>query len=109
MSFDPKLPDRYERMTLRVQHHGSRMHIELDGEGCTVTVVEGDAIAIHTTPGWTGLTPEPAGLERITGTLEEASPPEGSDVSGVDRVVLVDAGQSLRIPNAVRVAAPADH
>ena len=30
MSFDPKLPDRYERMTLRAQHHGSRMHIELD-------------------------------------------------------------------------------
>ena len=44
-------------MTLRAQHHGSRMHIELDPDGCTVSVVDGDPVPIHTTPGWTGLTP----------------------------------------------------
>ncbi len=45
MSFDPKLPERYERMTFRCQHHGSRMHVELDADGCTVTVVDGDPSA----------------------------------------------------------------
>ena len=97
MSFDPKLPDRYERMTFRAQHHGSRMHIELDADGCTVSVIDGEPVPIHTTPGWTGLTPEPAGQEAVTGTLEEASPPEGPDGSVVDRVVLIEAGQSMRI------------
>ncbi len=100
MSFDPKLPDRYEWMAFRVLHHGSRMRIELDGDGCTVTVVEGDPVPIHTTAGWTGLTPEPAGREAVTGTLEEAPPPHESDGDVVDRVVLIEAGQSIRIPAA---------
>ena len=63
---------------------------------------------IHTTPGWTGLTPgacRPRADHRDVGGGLTAG---GPDASGVDRVVLVDAGQSLRIPNAVRVAAPAD-
>jgi alpha,alpha-trehalose phosphorylase len=105
MSFDPKLPDRYERMSFHVQHHGSRMQIDLDSDGCTITVTEGDPVPIHTTPGWTGLTPEPAGREAITGTLEEAPPPHGPDGDVVDRVVLVEAGQSIRIPTA-RTPAP---
>jgi hypothetical protein len=96
MSFDPKLPERYARLTFRAQHHGSRMHVELDPEGCTVSVTEG-AVPIHTTPGWTGLTPEPAGQEGVTGILEEASPPDGADDSATDRVVLIEAGQSIRI------------
>jgi hypothetical protein len=59
-------------------------------------------VPIHTTAGWTGLTPEPAGREAVTGTLEEASPPQGPDGDTVDRVVLVGAGQSLRIASALR-------
>jgi alpha,alpha-trehalose phosphorylase len=100
MSFDPKLPARYARMALRVHHHGSRMHIELDPEGCTVSVIDGEPVPIHTMPGWTGLTPEPAGREAITGTLEEASPPHRVHGETVDRVVLVEPGQSLRISTA---------
>jgi alpha,alpha-trehalose phosphorylase len=100
MSFDPQLPDRYRSITFRVQHHGSRMLIELDGEGCTVSVIDGDPVPIHTTAGWTGLTPEPAGLEAVTGTLEEAAPPQRHDGDASDRVVLIAAGQSLRIPSA---------
>ena len=100
MSFDPKLPDRYEWMAFRVLHHGSRMRIELDGDGCTVTVVEGDPVPIHTTAGWTGLTPEPAGREAVTGMLEEAPPAHESDGDVVDRVVLIEAGQSIRIAAA---------
>jgi alpha,alpha-trehalose phosphorylase len=106
MSFDPKLPDRYERMAFRAQHRGSRMHIELDGEGCTVTVVDGDPVPIHTTAGWTGLTPEPAGREAVTGSLEEAPPPHEADGDVVDRVVLIEAGQSIRIA-ASRTPVPA--
>ena len=34
----------------------------------------------------------------MTGTLEEASPPQGPDGDTVDRVVVIEAGQSLRIP-----------
>jgi alpha,alpha-trehalose phosphorylase len=100
MSFDPKLPDRYEWIAFRVLHHGSRMRIELDRDGCTVTVVEGDPVPIHTTAGWTGLTPEPAGREAVTGTLEEAPPAHESDGDVVDRVVLIEAGQSIRIAAA---------
>ena len=97
MSFDPKLPQRYERMTFRTQHHGSRMYVELDADGCTVSVTDGGPVPIHTTPGWTGLTPELAGPEMVTGMLEEASPPEGPDGGVIDRVVLIEAGQSIRI------------
>jgi alpha,alpha-trehalose phosphorylase len=100
MSFDPKLPSAYRSVTFRAQHHGSRMRIELDEGGCTVTVIDGEPVPIHTMPGWTGLTPEPVGQEAVTGTLEEASPPQGPDTADVDRVVPVAAGQSLRIPAA---------
>jgi alpha,alpha-trehalose phosphorylase len=98
MSFDPKLPEHYAKMTLRVQHHGSRLHIELDADGCTVTVVSGDPVPVHTMPGWTGLTPEPAGLEAVRGTAEEAPPPHAPDGAAVDRIVLIEVGQSIRIP-----------
>jgi alpha,alpha-trehalose phosphorylase len=100
MSFDPKLPSAYRSVTFRAQHHGSRMRIELDEGGCTVTVIDGEPVPIHTMAGWTGLTPEPVGEEAVTGTLEEASPPQGPDTADVDRVVPVAAGQSLRIPAA---------
>ncbi len=100
MSFDPKLPERYDRVTFRAQHHGSRLHVELDADGCTVSVIDGDPVPIHTTPGWTGLTPEPAGQEAVTGMREEAPPPEGPDGDdATDRVVLIEAGQSIRISN----------
>ena len=54
MSFDPKLPERYERMTFHAQHHGSRMHIELDPAGCTVSVIDGGPVPIHTRLGGPG-------------------------------------------------------
>ena len=38
-------------MSFRVQHHGSRMVIDLDHDGCTVTVVSGDPVPIHTHTG----------------------------------------------------------
>ena len=83
-----------------MQRHGSRMRVELDADGCTVTVLDGDPVPIHTTAGWTGLTPEPAGREAVTGTLEEAPPAHESDGDVVDRVVLIEAGQSIRIAAA---------
>jgi alpha,alpha-trehalose phosphorylase len=100
MSFDPKLPRSFRSVTFRVQHHGSRMRIELDEGGCTVTVIDGEPVPIHTMAGWTGLTPEPIGEDAVTGMLEEVPPPEGPHGDDVDRVVLVGPGQSLRIPNA---------
>ena len=107
MSFDPKLPERYERITFRAQHHGSRMHIELDADGCTVSVTAGDTVPIHTTAGWTGLTLEPAG-EEAAGMSEETAPPEGPDDDSIDRVVPIEVGQSIRISCAASAtAAPA--
>ena len=42
----------------------------------------------------------------MTGTLEEAPPPEGQDGDSTDRVVLIEAGQSIRISCAAAALAP---
>ena len=58
ISFDPRLPSAWSSMSFRVQRHGSRMVVDLDHDGCTVAVVSGEPVPIHTQPGVTGLSPE---------------------------------------------------
>jgi len=91
ISFDPRLPDTWSAMSLRVQRHGSRMVVDLDNTGCTVRVLSGDPVLIHTTAGITGLLPESEG---------EDTHHSGRDADRVDEVVLVEAGHSIRIDSA---------
>ncbi|WP_117000066.1 glycoside hydrolase family 65 protein [Desertimonas flava] len=103
LSFDPILPPTWDGLTFRIQRHGSRLRVDLDPDGCTVTVVDGHPVPIHVTAGFTGLSPEPSGPEEIAAlaaAAEEALAADGSLVvndDDSDRVVLVEAGQSIYI------------
>jgi alpha,alpha-trehalose phosphorylase len=46
LRFAPRLPTAWQRLTFRAQRHGSRMVIELDSAGCTVTVVSGNPLPL---------------------------------------------------------------
>jgi len=97
ISFDPHLPDVWSCIAFRVQRHGSRMLVELDHDGCTVSVISGHSVPIHSQPGVTGLSPEPEGDEG------EAAAPPGSGDDHADRVVLVAPGQTIRIDSSPSV------
>ena len=64
------------------------------GTGCTVTVISGHGVPIHSQPGVTGLSPEPEGDEG------EAAAPFRSGDDQVDRVVLVTPGETIRIESS---------
>jgi alpha,alpha-trehalose phosphorylase len=101
LSFDPSLPDEWAGITFRIERHGSHLEIRLDGDGCTVTVLDGDPVPIHVTAGFTGLSPEPSGPEELAAVA--ASPP----VDGDDRVALVEPGQSITIAATKPALTPA--
>ena len=107
ISFDPHLPEAWSAMSFRVQRHGSRLHVEIDHDGCTVTVVSGDPVPIHTQPGVTGLSPEPVGEPGDDVAAESAAPPEqpadADPTDHADRVVLLAAGDSIRIDSSPEV------
>ncbi|MGD9704472.1 MAG: glycoside hydrolase family 65 protein [Acidimicrobiia bacterium] len=42
LQFAPRLPNEWEGITFRIQRHGSRMVVDLDHDGCTVSVLDGD-------------------------------------------------------------------
>jgi alpha,alpha-trehalose phosphorylase len=48
LSFEPRLPEQFEGISFRIQRHGSRMVVDLDHEGCTVTVFDGPPVPIDT-------------------------------------------------------------
>jgi len=100
MSFDPSVPDEWSAITFHVQRHGSRLRIELDHAGCTVTVLSGEPVPIHVSAGFTGLSPEPSGPEEIAAVATaagELAEPAGDSEPVPDHVALVPAGQSLFI------------
>jgi alpha,alpha-trehalose phosphorylase len=70
LQFSPRLPSAWQGLSFRMQRHGAKMLVELDAEGCTVTVLDGPPVPI------------------ITGT--------GAD----HEVVHVSPGSSQRIPRA---------
>jgi len=46
LRFSPRLPSDWDGLSFRVQRHGSRMIVELDATGCTVTVLDGNAVPL---------------------------------------------------------------
>ncbi len=47
LRFSPRLPNAWTRMRWSVRRHGSRLSVELDACGCTVSVVEGAPVPIE--------------------------------------------------------------
>ncbi len=76
LQFTPSLPAVWEGVRFRMQRHGARMVVELDGEGCTVTALDGPPIPLHV-----------------------------EDEDGTVRTVQLEAGASQRIPR-LRLPAP---
>ena len=50
LRFTPSLPSRWEGVSFRVQRHGSKLLVELDAEGATVTVLDGHPVPIEVEP-----------------------------------------------------------
>ena len=71
LQFAPSLPSVWESLSFRMQRHGAKLAVELDAEGCSVSVLDGPPVPI------------------ITGTGAE------------HEVVHVHPGSSQRIPRAV--------
>ena len=46
LEFSPRLPSSWERLVFHLQRHGSKLRVELDPDGCTVSVVRGAGVAI---------------------------------------------------------------
>jgi len=46
LEFWPRLPSAWERVVFHLQRHGSKLRVELDPDGCTVSVVRGAGVAI---------------------------------------------------------------
>ncbi len=47
LEFSPRLPASWESVTFHVQRHGSKLRVDLDADGCTLTVVDGAGVAIQ--------------------------------------------------------------
>ena len=50
LRFTPSLPSRWERISFRMQRHGSKLLVELDHDGATVTVLDGHPVPIEDGP-----------------------------------------------------------
>jgi alpha,alpha-trehalose phosphorylase len=46
LRFTPRLPASWQRLRFRVQRHGARMVIELDRQGCAVTLLDGNPVPL---------------------------------------------------------------
>jgi alpha,alpha-trehalose phosphorylase len=46
LRFSPRLPPGWDGITFRIERHGSRMVVDLDATGCTVTVVSGAPVPL---------------------------------------------------------------
>ncbi|MET0147049.1 MAG: glycosyl hydrolase family 65 protein [Ilumatobacteraceae bacterium] len=51
LRFTPSLPSVWQRVTFRMQRHGSRMVVDLDAEGCTISVLDGPPVPIESVDG----------------------------------------------------------
>ncbi|MCU1361844.1 MAG: putative trehalose phosphorylase [Ilumatobacteraceae bacterium] len=46
LKFSPNMPDVWQRLSFRIERHGSTMVVELDATGCTVTVTGGPPVPL---------------------------------------------------------------
>ncbi|CAN5538923.1 glycosyl hydrolase family 65 protein [soil metagenome] len=51
LRFHPRLPTCWEGLSFRIVRHGSVAHIDLDPDGCTVTVETGNGLSLETPEG----------------------------------------------------------
>ena len=51
LRFAPRLPASWQSMSFRLQRHGCSVLVQLDPQGCTVTVESGDAVPVLTAEG----------------------------------------------------------
>ncbi len=51
LRFHPRLPMDWESISFKIQRHGAKMHVALDADGCTVTVLSGGPVPIDTAQG----------------------------------------------------------
>jgi alpha,alpha-trehalose phosphorylase len=51
LQFAPSLPAAWEGLSFRMQRHGAKLAVELDPEGCSVTVLDGPPVPIITGTG----------------------------------------------------------
>lgn len=56
LQFNPRLPKDWSAMSFRIQRHGVRMRVDLDNEGCTVTVLGEGTVPIESCDGVIELT-----------------------------------------------------
>jgi len=47
LRFTPSLPSRWNGVSFRMRRHGSKLHVELDATGATVTVLDGHPVPIE--------------------------------------------------------------
>ncbi|MEO7398926.1 MAG: glycosyl hydrolase family 65 protein, partial [Ilumatobacteraceae bacterium] len=53
LRFAPRLPSAWEAISFRMQRHGTKLRVDLDGDGCTVTVLDGIGVPLETADGVT--------------------------------------------------------
>jgi alpha,alpha-trehalose phosphorylase len=51
LRFTPNLPSIWQGLTFRMQRHGSKLLVDLDSNGCTVSVVSGPPVPLETAEG----------------------------------------------------------
>ncbi len=49
LEFTPRLPKAWDGVTFHLRRHRSTMRVDLDHDGCTLTVVDGLGVADHAT------------------------------------------------------------
>jgi alpha,alpha-trehalose phosphorylase len=45
--FAPRMPAQWERVRFHLRRHGSLIRVDLDHDGCDVTVLEGDGLVLR--------------------------------------------------------------
>jgi alpha,alpha-trehalose phosphorylase len=47
LRFEPRLPKQWEGITFRILRHGAQIQVDVDSEGCTVTVLSGPGVPLR--------------------------------------------------------------
>jgi alpha,alpha-trehalose phosphorylase len=58
LRFEPRLPAGWDSCSFHLQRHGARLRVDLDRDGCTLTVVDGGAVPVRQDGGVVSVTPD---------------------------------------------------